>query len=77
MRFLYLTKFNVESEGQKLFAYQPSIIPDVICMAKGLGGGFPIGAILVKDEAAAAFAAGRSRFYIWGNPLALQPHAWY
>lgn len=55
----------------KLFAYQSfGIIPDVICMAKGLGGGFPIGAILVKDEAAAAFSPGDHGSTFGGNPLA-------
>jgi len=55
----------------KLFAYQTfGIIPDVICMAKGLGGGFPIGAILAKEEAAAAFSPGDHGSTFGGNPLA-------
>lgn len=55
----------------KLFAYENfAVQPDVICMAKGLGGGFPIGATLAKKEAAEAFAPGDHGCTFGGNPLA-------
>ncbi len=43
----------------KLFAYQHSgVKPDVVTLAKALGGGFPIGCMLATNEAAAAFGPG-------------------
>ena len=55
----------------KLFAYENfEAQPDVICMAKGLGGGFPIGATLAKKEAAQAFVPGDHGCTFGGNPLA-------
>ena len=43
----------------KLFAYQHyGVIPDIVTVAKSLGGGFPIGALLAREEAAAAFEYG-------------------
>jgi acetylornithine/N-succinyldiaminopimelate aminotransferase len=54
-----------------LFAYQQyGIEPDVITVAKGLGSGFPIGAVLAKKEAAAAFDPGSHGSTFGGNPLA-------
>lgn len=54
-----------------LFAYQSyGVIPDVICMAKGLGGGFPIGACLATKKAASAFVPGDHGNTFGGNPLA-------
>lgn len=54
-----------------LFAYQSyEVIPDVICMAKGLGGGFPIGAVLATDQAANAFVPGDHGCTFGGSPLA-------
>ncbi|MRX72468.1 acetylornithine transaminase [Bacillus lacus] len=54
-----------------MFAYEHyGISPDVITMAKGLGSGFPIGAMLAKDEAAKAFEAGSHGSTFGGNPLA-------
>jgi acetylornithine/N-succinyldiaminopimelate aminotransferase len=46
------------------------VIPDVICMAKGLGGGFPIGAVLATEKAASAFVPGDHGCTFGGNPLA-------
>lgn len=54
-----------------LFAYeQYGFEPDVITLAKGLGSGFPIGAILAKKEVAHAFEPGSHGSTFGGNPLA-------
>ncbi|TDK59047.1 acetylornithine transaminase [Bacillus salipaludis] len=54
-----------------LFAYeQYSIEPDVISVAKGLGSGFPIGAIIAKEKAAKGFDPGSHGSTFGGNPLA-------
>jgi acetylornithine/N-succinyldiaminopimelate aminotransferase len=54
-----------------LFAYeQYSIEPDVISIAKGLGSGFPIGAIIAKEKAAIGFDPGSHGSTFGGNPLA-------
>jgi len=53
-----------------LFAYQKfDVIPDVICMAKGLGGGFPIGAVVATQKVASAFVPGDHGSTFGGNPL--------
>ena len=55
-----------------LFAYQASgVAPDVIALAKGLGGGFPVGACLATSEAAAGMTAGTHGSTFGGNPLAM------
>ena len=55
----------------KLFAYEHyQIEPDIISIAKALGGGFPIGAMLCTDEVAAAFTPGSHGTTFGGNPLA-------
>lgn len=54
-----------------LFAYQKfGVIPDVVCMAKALGGGFPIGAIMANKRCAYAFVPGDHGTTFGGNPLA-------
>ncbi len=54
-----------------LFAYQQySIQPDVISLAKGLGSGFPIGAIIAKEKVAKGFEPGTHGSTFGGNPLA-------
>ncbi len=56
----------------KLFAYEwAGITPDVMALAKGLGGGFPIGAILATREAASGLAPGVHGTTFGGNPLAM------
>ncbi len=56
----------------KLFAYQwAGIEPDIMALAKGLGGGFPIGAILATDAAAAGMIAGSHGSTFGGNPMAM------
>ena len=55
-----------------LFSYEPSgILPDIVAMAKGLGGGFPIGAVLMKEEIASGMSAGSHGSTFGGNPLAM------
>jgi acetylornithine/N-succinyldiaminopimelate aminotransferase len=54
-----------------LFAYeQLGVEPDVMTLAKGLGGGMPIGACLAKDHVAKAFGPGSHASTFGGNPLA-------
>ena len=54
-----------------LFAYeQLGVEPDIMTLAKGLGGGMPIGACLAKDAVAAVFTAGTHASTFGGNPLA-------
>jgi len=54
----------------KLFAYEwAGIEPDVMALAKGLGGGVPIGALLATTEAAAGMVAGTHGSTYGGNPL--------
>jgi succinylornithine transaminase family protein len=54
-----------------LFSYmQKGIVPDILTSAKGLGGGFPIGAMLTTATIASAFAVGVHGTTYGGNPLA-------
>jgi acetylornithine/succinyldiaminopimelate/putrescine aminotransferase len=54
----------------KLFAYEHfGITPDIMTLAKGLGGGAPIGAMLATDKAASAFKPGNHASTFGGNPL--------
>ncbi len=46
------------------------IRPDILVMAKALGGGFPIGAVLAREEVALAFEPGDHGTTFGGNPLA-------
>ncbi len=51
------------------YAYESTpVIPDIICLAKGLGGGLPIGAI-VANEKASVFSPGDHASTFGGNPL--------
>ncbi len=53
-----------------LFAYKKfTVIPDVICIAKALGGGFPIGATITNEKASTAFVPGDHGCTFGGNPL--------
>lgn len=53
------------------FAFQhEGIIPDVVTMAKGLGGGLPIGAVLARGKAASLFTPGSHGTTFGGNPVA-------
>ncbi len=56
----------------KLFAYEWSgAEPDIMAVAKGIGGGFPMGACLATDEAAIGMTAGVHGTTFGGNPLAM------
>jgi len=55
----------------KLFAHEwAGITPDVMCIAKGIGGGFPLGACLATEKAAVGMTAGTHGTTFGGNPLA-------
>ncbi len=62
---------GVARTGQ-LYAYQHyGIAPDVMASAKGIGGGFPMGACLATEKAAAGMAIGTHGSTYGGNPLAM------
>ncbi len=55
----------------KLFAHEwAGVEPDIMMVAKGIGGGFPLGALLATEAAAAAMVAGTHGSTYGGNPLA-------
>jgi acetylornithine/N-succinyldiaminopimelate aminotransferase len=55
-----------------LFAYQQfNVTPDIMAIAKGIGGGFPLGACLATAEAAKGMTAGTHGSTYGGNPLAM------
>lgn len=56
----------------KLFAHEwAGITPDIMAVAKGIGGGFPVGACLATAEAASGMVAGTHGTTYGGNPLAM------
>ena len=56
-----------------LFAYQQeNIEPDIIALAKGLGGGFPVGAVMAKANVGDAMVPGTHGSTFGGNPLAMR-----
>lgn len=56
----------------KLFAHEWSgVTPDVMAIAKGIGGGFPMGACLATERAAKPMVAGSHGSTFGGNPLAM------
>jgi acetylornithine/N-succinyldiaminopimelate aminotransferase len=56
----------------ELFAYKRTgVTPDIMPLAKALGGGFPIGACLATHEAAKGMTAGTHGSTFGGNPLAM------
>lgn len=56
----------------KLFAYEWSgVTPDIMALAKGLGGGFPVGACVATEHAAQYMTPGSHGSTFGGNPLAM------
>lgn len=56
----------------KLFAHEwAGITPDIMAIAKAIGGGFPMGACLATEEAAQGMTAGTHGSTFGGNPLAM------
>jgi acetylornithine/N-succinyldiaminopimelate aminotransferase len=56
----------------KFFAFENSKVkPDIVPIAKGIGGGFPIGAVLMNRKAASGMTAGTHGSTFGGNPLAM------
>lgn len=54
----------------RLFAHEwAGIVPDIMMVAKGIGGGFPLGAVLASEEAASGMTAGTHGSTYGGNPL--------
>ena len=54
------------------FAYQQSgIQPDIVALAKGLGGGIPVGAVVAKEDIGQAMGPGSHGSTFGGNPLAM------
>ena len=54
------------------FAYEKSKVkPDIVPIAKGIGGGFPIGAVLMNKKVAAGMTPGTHGSTFGGNPLAM------
>ena len=55
----------------RLFAHEwAGVTPDIMMVAKGIGGGFPLGAVLATEAAAAGMVAGTHGSTYGGNPLA-------
>lgn len=54
----------------RLFAHEwAGVVPDIMMVAKGIGGGFPLGAVLATEAAAAGMGAGTHGSTYGGNPL--------
>ena len=55
----------------RLFAHEwADVTPDIMTVAKGIGGGFPLGAVLATENAASGMVAGTHGSTYGGNPLA-------
>ena len=49
-----------------MFAYENyGVRPDIVTLAKALGGGLPMGAFIATDEVSASFWPGEPRFHLW------------
>ena len=66
-------KFNVVLEEQVIFfAFEKSgIVPDIVTIAKGIGGGFPLGACLLTKKISVGMTPGTHGSTFGGNPLAM------
>ena len=61
---------GVGRTGRFLACEHAGIVPDIVALAKGLGGGFPLGACLATEEAAKGMTTGTHGSTYGGNPLA-------
>ena len=56
----------------RLFAYEEAgLVPDIMAVGKGIGGGFPLGACLASERAAKGMTVGSHGSTYGGNPLAM------
>jgi len=62
---------GVGRTGKFLACEWAGVRPDIVALAKGLGGGFPIGSCLATEEAASGMTAGSHGTTFGGNPLAM------
>lgn len=62
---------GVGRTGRLFYHEWAGIAPDVMCIAKGIGGGFPMGACLASEKAAVGMTAGTHGTTFGGNPLAM------
>ena len=59
-------------QNRKFFAFEKSKVkPDIVPIAKGIGGGFPIGAVLMTKKVASSMTPGSHGSTFGGNPLAM------
>ena len=66
-------KFSVElvTSGDFFAFEQSKVKPDIVPIAKGIGGGFPIGAVLMNKKVAKGMTPGTHGSTFGGNPLAM------
>ena len=62
---------GVARTGTMFFYEQVGIVPDIMAIAKGIGGGFPLGACLATEKAARGMTFGTHGSTYGGNPLAM------
>ena len=60
-----------ELEDLEIFLLKNQVKPDIVPIAKGIGGGFPIGAVLMSKKVAAGMKPGTHGSTFGGNPLAM------
>lgn len=61
---------GIARSGHWFACQHEAVLPDAMCLAKGLGGGVPIGALLAQGQAAEYFGPGSHGSTFGGNPLA-------
>ena len=65
-------RFSVEFPDQGFFCHEKSKVkPDIVPIAKGIGGGFPLGAVLMNKKVASGMTPGTHGSTFGGNPLAM------
>ena len=58
------------SRSGDFFAFEKSKVkPDIVPIAKGIGGGFPIGAVLMNKKVACRYDTRNSRIYLWRKSI--------